>query len=101
MYSASMASSSVIMMNFSAVSMTVAEVYEVPVAVVNLNVMVFLIAFVIFNFPTIPALEKSMKWTFKISALLMVAGAWLRYLLIAATDNIYLMIIGQFIIAIF
>lgn len=101
MYSSSMASTAVIMMNFAAVSETVAEVYEVKVTVINLNVMVFLFAFVIFNFPTIPALEKSMKWTFKISALWMVVGAWCRYLVIAATENIYLMIIGQFIIAIF
>jgi len=89
-FSLSNASTSIIMMQFSSISVTVGEIYDADVTFVNLNVMVFLIAYVIMNFPTIPILEWSMKWSIRIGAIAIVAGAWMRYLVVKTTGRLYL-----------
>ena len=75
------------MMTFSPVSKTVGQIYKVSDLVVNFNVMVFLISFVLFNFGSVQALEHSMAKTFKLCAVSMVLGSWARWLVIEKTDN--------------
>lgn len=88
-----MSSSAYVMINFSPVSTIIADVYDVSSIVVNFNVMVFLICFILFNFASVSAIEKSISKTFKTAAFFNVVGAWGRYAILITTGNFYYLII--------
>ena len=88
------------MMNFSSVSRTVSSIYHVDDIVVNSCVLLFLISFIINNFLTIYALEYSVSKTLKASAILAIIGGWVRWIAVASTDNFYMLMIGQGLIAV-
>ena len=70
------------MMNFSSVAVIVADIYNITQFAVNSCVMVFLMTFVLVNFPSIWAMEKNIKLTFVASASGTVIGAWGRYIIL-------------------
>lgn len=100
-YALSLTSTAFAMMNFSPVSKTIAEIYMVDDIVVNACVLIFLIAFIVMNFVTVQALEYSVSKTFKFCAFMIILGSWVRYAAIMMTDNFYLLLVGQALIAIF
>ena len=87
------------MMNFGSVAITVSKIYDINVIWVNFCVTLFLISFVIFNFPSTIAIEKNIKWTFVMSAGAQTIGSWLRYFILLKTNNFYGLIFAQGIIA--
>lgn len=62
--------------------------------------MVFLMSFVAFNFPSIWALENNMRVTIILCAVAMIIGTWLRFFAIKYTDNFYVLLASQSLIAI-
>ena len=82
------------MMNFSSVSKTVSTIYNVDDIVVNSCVLIFLISFIINNFITVYALEYSVSKTLKVSAVLAIVGAWVRWVAVVSTSNFYYLMIG-------
>ena len=98
-YSLSLTSTAFGMMNFSSVSKTVAQIYDVDDIIVNSCVLIFLISFIFNNFLTVYALEYSVAKTFKVGAALAIVGAWVRWAAIVSTSNFYTLMIGQGLIA--
>ena len=71
------------MVAFTAVSGTVADAYGVDSSLVEANVMVFFISFLVFNFFAMFALEwkkgKGLDIAFRVCAILIIIGAWGKY----------------------
>ena len=95
-----MSSSAYVMMNFSPVSVDISKIYNVDSLVVNFNVMIFLISFIVFNFASVASIEKSISWTFKISSFFTVFGVWGRWIVIKYTGNFYYLVGFQAVMAI-
>ena len=71
----------IVMMSFSSISVTVADIYEVDVITVNIAYTFFLVNAFVLNFPATYAIEKfGIEKTFKISALVSIIGVWIRYI---------------------
>jgi len=91
--------------SFTSISQVIAGAYGVSTLLVNTTGIVFYVAFVIFNFPSIMALESGSHGTglmisLKISIGATIIAAWVRYLVIAYSDNFAVIIIPTSIIAI-
>jgi len=79
-YTLSLIGYCIIMMSFSSISETVADIYEVDSITVNIAYTFFLVNAFVLNFPATYALEKyGIEKTFKISAVFSILGAWTRY----------------------
>ena len=91
-YGLSLASNAYVMMNFSPVSIDIADIYEVDSLVVSFNVMIFLISFIAFNFVSVAAIEKNISITFKLSAFFNVFGVWGRWIALKYTGNFYYLV---------
>lgn len=71
----------IVMMSFSSISTTVAEIYEVNTITVNIAYTFFLVNAFVLNFPATYAIEKyGIEKTFKVSALVSIIGVWIRYI---------------------
>lgn len=97
-----MTSNAFCMMTFSPVSKTVGTVFGVEDIIVNSCVMIFLVSFIVFNFPTVYILEKlGLSKTFRFCALGTVAGAWGRYFALSVIGEFKYLLLFQTIIACF
>ena len=100
-FAMSLASTTFQMMSFASISSVIASIFEVDSVVVNFNVMVYLFAFVLFNFASISAIEFSTKWTFKICAIANIVGSWGKWFALYATSNFYYLVVVQTFLACF
>lgn len=82
------------MVAFTAISGTVAEAFDVDESIVNYNVMVFFISFMVFNFFAMYALEwkkgSGVTYAFKASAVSIIIGAWGKYFAVKNEKSIVL-----------
>ena len=95
-FALAVAAPSYVMLTFAVFSTTCAKAYSVSDEVVSCCVIVFLAGAVFLNMFSSPALERfGMARTFKVCAVFIILGAWIRYFALAWAGNFHLLLIGQ------
>ena len=93
-----MLSTATIKYGFAPIALDVSEIYEINILFVNMCVIVYFIAYLVANYPSIYLLDmgdeqgKGVYYCLKIATFVQLCAAWGRFLAIKYTDNFYILL---------
>jgi len=89
------------MITFSPISVITAKSFGISMFEVNSGVTMFLFAAILFNFVSMKALEVyGLSATFKVCAVGVIVGVWIRYFALVGTGDFGVVLLGQSFIAV-